>query len=183
MLNKAYKFKIYPNSEQQTIFVRTFGCVRFIYNRMLSDKVKQYEKNKQKLNNTHVQYKKEFEWLKEVDSLALANAQMNLQTVYNNFFHLPKVGFQKFKSKKSNLKSYTTNCINGNIKLKYGYIYLPKVGKINLKQHGNIPFNYKLKSVTVSQSPSGNVLKIVINSVLRLQNFTKKLLIKERFSG
>lgn len=91
------------------MFAKTFGCVRFIYNRMLSDKTKHYEETKQKLKNTPAQYKVEFPWLKEVDSLALANAQMNLQTAYNNFFRSPETGFPKFKSKKSNRKSYTTN--------------------------------------------------------------------------
>lgn len=122
---------------------------------MLSDKIKYYEETKQKLNNTPAQYKTEFEWLKEVDSLALANAQINLQTAYNNFFRSPKVGFPKFKSKKSNRKSYTTNCVNGNIKLENNYITLPKVGKVKVKQHRIVPSDYKLKSVTVSQSPSG----------------------------
>lgn len=155
MVNKAYKFRIYPNQEQQILFAKTFGCVRFIYNRMLSDKIKYYEETKQKLNNTPAQYKKEFEWLKEVDSLALANAQMNLQTAYNNFFRSPKVGFPKFKSKKSNRKSYTTNCVNGNISIENGHIKLPKIGLVKLKQHRMIPSSYRLKSVTVSQTPSG----------------------------
>lgn len=99
------------------MFAKTFGCVRFIYNRMLSDKIKHYEETKQKLNNTPAQYKKEFGWLKEVDSLALANAQMNLQKAYDNFFRSPKTGFPKFKSKHKNRKSYTTNCVNGNISM------------------------------------------------------------------
>lgn len=137
------------------MLARTFGCVRFIYNRMLSDKIKYYEETKQKLNNTPAQYKKEFEWLKEVDSLALANAQMHLQTAYNNFFRSPKVGFPKFKSKKSNRRSYTTNCVNGNILIENGFIKLPKVGLVKLKQHRLIPSDYKLKSVTVSQTPGG----------------------------
>lgn len=77
-MNKAYKYRIYPTSEQQILLAKTFGCVRFIYNRMLSDKIKYYKETKKKLNNTPAGYKKEFEWLKEVDSLALANAQMNL---------------------------------------------------------------------------------------------------------
>ena len=64
------------------MFAKTFGCVRFIYNRMLAEKIKHYEETKQKLNNTPAQYKNEFDWLKEVDSLALANAQMNLQTAF-----------------------------------------------------------------------------------------------------
>lgn len=162
MANKAYKFRIYPNQEQQILFAKTFGCVRFIYNRMLSDKIKYYEETKQKLNNTPAQYKTEFEWLKEVDSLALANAQMNLQTAYNNFFRSPKVGFPKFKSKKSNRKSYTTNCVNGNISIENGHIKLPKIGLIKMKQHRLIPSEYKLKSVTVSQTPSGKYYASVL---------------------
>lgn len=122
---------------------------------MLADKIKYYEETKQKLNNTPAQYKAQFEWLKEVDSLALANAQMNLQTAYNNFFRSPKVGFPKFKSKKSNNKSYTTNCVNGNIKIVDGLLTLPKVGNIKVRQHRQIPNGYKLKAVTISQVPSG----------------------------
>ena len=78
MANKAYKFRLYPNKEQEILFNKTFGCVRFIFNKMLGDKIEHYKETKEKLNNTPAQYKKEFEWLKEVDSLALANAQMNL---------------------------------------------------------------------------------------------------------
>ncbi|MDE5753234.1 MAG: helix-turn-helix domain-containing protein [Oscillospiraceae bacterium] len=79
MANKAYKFRIYPDAEQRVLFARTFGCVRFIYNKMLEDKINYYQQTKQKLNNTPAQYKEEFPWLREVDSLALSNAQMNLQ--------------------------------------------------------------------------------------------------------
>lgn len=161
-MNKAYKFRIYPNSEQQIMIAKTFGCVRFIYNCMLADKIKYYEETKQKLNNTPAQYKKEFEWLKEVDSLALANAQMNLQSAYNNFFKNPKTGFPKFKSKKSSRRSYTTNCVNGNIKLMDGYLTLPKAGKIKVKQHRNVPNGYKLKSVTISQTASGKYYASVL---------------------
>lgn len=161
-MNKAYKFRIYPHSEQCTMLAKTFGCVRFIYNQMLSDKIKYYEETKQKLKNTPAQYKKEFEWLKEVDSLALANAQMNLQKAYNNFFRSPKTGFPKFKSKKSNRKSYTTNCINGNIFIENGYIKLPKIGLVKLKQHRITPSDYKLKSVTISQNPSGKYYASVL---------------------
>ena len=129
---------------------------------MLSDKIKHYEEKKQKLNNTPAQYKSEFPWLKEVDSLALANAQMNLQTAYNNFFRNTKIGFPKFKSKKSNRRSYTTNCVNGNISIDNGFLKLPKVGLVKLKQHRLILSNYKLKSVTISQTPSGKYYASVL---------------------
>ena len=154
-MNKAYKFRIYPNKEQKVLIAKTFGCARFIYNRMLSDKIKYYEETGKKLNNTPAQYKSAFPWLKEVDSLALANAQLHLQTAYENFFRSPKVGFPKFKSRKSNRRSYTTNWVNDNIRMENGRIRLPKIGFVKMKQHRQIPSGYSLKSVTVSQTPSG----------------------------
>lgn len=154
-MNRAFKFRMYPNAEQQILLAKTFGCVRFIYNRMLADKIKYYEETQKNLQCYPSRYKSEFEWLKEVDSLALANAQMNLQTAYNNFFRDKKVGFPKFKSKKNSRCSYTTNCVNGNIKLQDGYIVLPKLKSVKIKQHREIPQDYILKSVTVSKTPSG----------------------------
>ena len=82
------------------MFAKTFGCVRFIYNRMLADRIAHYKETGQTLQTTPAQYKTEFEWLKEVDSLALANDQLNLQSAYKNFFSQKRVGFPKFKSKK-----------------------------------------------------------------------------------
>lgn len=149
---KAYKYRLFPNKEQEIYFSKCFGCVRFIYNRMLSDKIDYYKETKQKLNNTPAQYKKEFPWLKEVDSLALANAQMNLQTAYNNFFKRPEVGFPKFKSKKNHHYSYTTNNQGGNIYVSDRYIKLPKIGLVRVKKHRN--FEGVIKSVTVSKTPS-----------------------------
>ena len=104
---KAYKYRIYPNLEQQEYLVKTFGCTRFIYNKMLADKIEYYKETGEMLKNTPAQYKKEFEWLKEVDSLALANAQQNLEKAYKNFFRDKSIGFPKFKSKKTNYYSYT----------------------------------------------------------------------------
>ena len=148
--NKAYKFRIYPNEEQKIIFAKTFGCTRFIYNKMLSDKIDYYKQTKQKLNNTPAQYKIEFEWLKEVDSLALANAQMNLQKAFTNFFINPKSGFPKFKCKHKNKKSYTTNNQRNTITLENGFLKLPKlVDLVKVKQHRRIPKDYKIKSVTI----------------------------------
>lgn len=158
----AYKYRLYPNKEQQVYFAKCFGCVRFIYNRMLSDKIDYYKETKQKLNNTPAQYKKEFKWLKEVDSLALANAQMNLQTAYNNFFKRPEVGFPKFKSKKSHKFSYTTNNQGGNIYVSDKYIKLPKIGLVKVRKHRE--FDGLIKSVTVSQNPSGKYyVSVLIN--------------------
>lgn len=102
---KAYKFRIYPSKEQKIFFAKTFGCTRFIYNQMLADKISYYEKTKGMLHNTPAQYKEKYLWLKEVDSLALTNAQKNLETAYDNFFKNTKIGFPKFKAKRKTKKS------------------------------------------------------------------------------
>ena len=155
IVNKSYKFRLYPNKKQEEMFAKTFGCVRFIYNKMLEDKIKYYKESKEKLNNTPAQYKSEFEWLREVDSLALANAQMNLRTAYNNFFRDKSVWFPKFKSKHKSIRSYTTNNQGGNIRIENKHIKLPKVGFVRVKQHRQISDDQKIKSCTISQTPSG----------------------------
>jgi len=136
---------------------------------MLSDKIEYYKETKEKLNNTPAQYKEKFPWLKEVDSLALANAQMNLQTAYNNFFKRPEVGFPKFKSKKDNRYSYTTNNQGGNIYVSEKYIKLPKIGLVRVKKHRS--FEGLLKSVTVSQNPSGKYYVSVLVDQEEIEKF------------
>ncbi len=122
---------------------------------MLEEKIAYYNEFKKSLKVTPAKYKSAFTFLKHVDSLALANAQWHLETAYSHFFRDPKIGFPNFKSKKNDRKSYTTNCVNNNIRIENAYIRLPKIGYVKIKQHRQIPDNYKLKSVTVSQSSSG----------------------------
>lgn len=168
---KSYKYRLYPNKKQQDYFAKCFGCVRFIYNRMLSDKIEYYKETKKKLNNTPAQYKKEFSWLKEVDSLALANAQMNLQSAYNNFFKRPEVGFPKFKSKKNHYYSYTTNNQKGSVSISDRYIKLPKIGLVKVKKHRD--FEGIIKSVTVSKTPSGKYYISVLVNCEEQEKFSK----------
>ena len=151
---KAYKYRIYPNAEQMQFFAKCFGCVRFVYNRMLSDRIEHYNLTGKSLNNTPAQYKSEFTWLKEVDSLALANAQMNLNTAYRNFFRDKSTGFPKFKSKKTNNFSYTTNNQKGTVYIENGCIKLPKLkSPVKIRQHRS--FEGVIKSCTISKAPSG----------------------------
>lgn len=152
---KAFKFRIYPNEKQVSIIDKTIDCARFIYNKMLEDKISYYEKNKATLYVTPAQYKVEYEFLREVDSLALANAQLNLDLAYDFFFKNPKYGYPQFKCKKKSRKSYTTNLVNGNIRLEAGRIKLPKIGYVKIKQHRSIPKAYALKSCTVIKTSTG----------------------------
>ena len=165
--NKAFKFRLLPNKEQAVLLAKTFGCVRFVYNKMLAERKETYEKfkddkemlKKQKFP-TPAKYKGEFPFLKEVDSLALANAQINFQTAYKNFFE-GNAEFPKFKNRKAK-QSYTTNLVNGNIELKDGHIKLPKLKLVKIKQHREIPENYKLKSCTISKTKSGNIIFLIL---------------------
>lgn len=72
-INRAVKIRIYPNKEQITQIEKTIGCSRFLYNRMLADKIRHYQEEKKMLKNTPAGYKKEYPWLKEVDSLYFAS--------------------------------------------------------------------------------------------------------------
>ena len=126
-INRAVKIRIYPNKEQITQIEKTIGCSRFLYNRMLADKIRHYQEEKKMLKNTPAGYKKEYPWLKEVDSLALANVQLNLEGAFRKFFREPGVGFPHYKSKKHSRKSYTTNMVNGNICLQDRFLKLPKM--------------------------------------------------------
>ena len=92
-MNIAYRFRIYPTEEQKILLGKTFGCCRFLYNQMLNDKIREYKKTKKLLKNTPAMYKKEYSFLKEVDSLALANVQFNLEKAYKNFSVIPRLDF------------------------------------------------------------------------------------------
>ena len=157
---KAYKFRIYPTEEQEIFFAKTFGCVRKVYNLMLNDRKKAYEEvkndpSKKMTFPTPAKYKKEFPFLKEVDSLALANAQLHLDKAYKNFFRDKSVGFPRFKSKKNPVQSYTTNNQNGTVALiDNKFIKVPKLKSlIRIKLHRQP--KGMIKSAIVSRHASG----------------------------
>lgn len=160
---KSYKFRLYPNKEQELLIQKTFGCVRFVYNQCLAYKIDKYKNKNVSLSRFDVNnyknhtLKAEYEWLKEVDKFALDNAVINLDSAYQKFFREHK-GFPKFKSKKDNHKSYKTNCCYSgrpNIEINFTIceIKLPKLKWI--KTRGIRRFEGKIKSATISQTPSG----------------------------
>ena len=157
---KAYKFRIYPTEEQEIFFAKTFGCVRKVYNLMLNDRKKAYEEvkndpSKKMTFPTPAKYKKEFPFLKEVDSLALANAQLHLDKAYKNFFRDKSVGFPRFKSKKNPVQSYTTNNQKGTVALiDSKFIKVPKLKSlVRIKLHRQP--KGMIKSATISRHSSG----------------------------
>lgn len=157
---KSYKFRLYPNKEQESLIQKTFGCVRFVYNQCLAYKIDKYKTEEVSLSRIDVNnyknhtLKTEYEWLKEVDKFALDNAVINLDSAYQKFFREHK-GFPKFKSKKNNRKSYKTNITDSNIEVDFDSrkIKLPKLKWV--KARGIKRFEGKIKSATISQTPSG----------------------------
>ena len=158
MAHRAIKYRLYPTAEQKTMFAKTFGCCRKVYNLMLSDKIDCYKKTKSFGKQTPAMYKKEFPFLKEVDSLALANVQMNLQAAFRNCFsksRKKKNRFPRYKSAKHSRRSYTTNNQKGTVALSGRTVRLPKIGKVKAAIHRLPEDDWVLKSATVSQEPDG----------------------------
>ena len=159
MANKAIKYRIYPTTEQNIMFSKTFGCCRKVYNLMLSDKIEGYKATGKFPTVTPAKYKKDYPYLKEVDSLALANKQLDLQAAFRNTFsksRKKKNRFPRFKSAKHSRKSYTTNNQKGTVAIiDNRYIKLPKVGKVKAVIHRIPDDDWNIKSATVSQESDG----------------------------
>lgn len=153
-MEKAYKYRIYPNKKQREMIAKTFGCCRFVYNHYLAKRIELYEKNKETFSyvqcaNDLTNLKKELEWLKEADATALQSSLRDLDMAYQKFFK-EHSGYPKFKSKKTHRLSYRTNgCIHYQDK----YIKLPKLGMVKTKNK-LIPQG-RILNATVSQEPSG----------------------------
>lgn len=156
-MQKAYKFRIYPNKSQQVQINKTFGCTRFVYNYFLDKRIKVYEEGKESLSygkcsSLLTELKIEKEWLKEVDKFSLQNSLKDLDRAYQKFFK-EKTGFPKFKSKRNNRQSYRTNFTNGNIEIKDNKIKLPKLGWVKFAKSREI--DGRILNVTINRNPSG----------------------------
>lgn len=161
---KGYKYRIYPNKQQEEQIHKTFGCKRFVYNQCLAYREEKHKSenislSKIECNNWKNQVlKKKYEWLNEVDKFALDNAVIDMDNAYQKFIK-EHIGFPKFKSKKNYYKSYKTNFTNttagGNIRIDFdkNKILLPKLKWVKVKIHRKL--TGKIKSVVISQVPSG----------------------------
>lgn len=155
MIYKAFKYRLFPNSEQQEKLNKTLGCVRFIYNWGLNEKSKAYSTDKTNINCfdlinkvTELKKQEEYNWLKDVHSQTLQMSLRNLDNAFTNFFK-KKSKFPKFK-KKNNNQSFQ---YPQGIKINEGKVFLPKIGWVNYDNHRNILG--EIKTVTVSKTPTG----------------------------
>ncbi len=179
MIRKAYKYRIYPNTEQKVFFAKCFGCVRFFYNKSLSDMNDIYKSTGKFKNITPASYKEDYSFLKEVDSLALNNAQLNRNIAFKDFI---KQNYKNNKDKpnfksKRNDQSYTTNMVNGNIKISSNnrYISIPKCPRIRIKMHRL--FEGSIKSITVSRTTDNKYyMSILVETEIEQLEPTDKII-------
>lgn len=157
-MEKAFKYRIYPNRKQKELIQKTFGCARFVYNYFLDLKISEYKNNGKSLSfydtsKLLTQLKKENEWLKEPDKDSLQKSLKDLDNAYQKFFK-EHTGFPKFKSKKNRHKSYRTNCVNNNIRFENKHIRLPKLDFVKTKDK-QTPQG-RILNATISQEPNGH---------------------------
>lgn len=158
----SYKFRIYPNREQQTLIQKTFGCARYVYNHFLAQRIAEYKTTGKgptrfQQDKELTSMKKELPWLCEVDATALQASVQTLDVAYQNFFRRvkggEKPGYPKFKSKKNRRRSYKSKCVGTNIKVLDKAVQLPKLGLVKCRVSKEV--KGRILSATISQNPSG----------------------------
>jgi len=173
---KAYKYRIYPNKEQEILINKTIGCCRFVFNYYLAKRIELYKSEQKSLNynsnaNDLKELKKEYIWLKEVDSISLQQTLKDLDKSYQNFFRRvkqggDKAGFPKFKSKKNNKSSFRSQCVNNNISIKDSKIKFPKLGLI--KYANSRDFDGIIKSATITKTPTNKYyISILVDTEIK----------------
>ena len=159
VISKCMEFRIKPDDEQKILIWKTFGCCRFVWNHLLDERISYEKLSKGKLlNTTPAHLKKDNPFLSEVDSMALINTQLNLNQACKKLFAKGKV--PKFRAKRKDRRSYTTNWINSNIEIirrrdTENCIKLPKLGKVRIILHRSIPDEWRMKHATIKETASG----------------------------
>ena len=176
-MERAYKFRLYPNKEQENLIQRTFGCSRFVYNHFLVERKRRYEERKETMGYyacssalTELKHTDDHAWLKEVDSVALQQTLRDLDNAYQNFFRGCKggkqVGFPKFKKKHDRHKSYTTK---RNIEVLDKSIRLPKLGEVKCRVSRVL--KGRILNATVSQTPSGKYFVSIVCTDVEIEKY------------
>lgn len=192
ILNKAYRFKIHPNETQKIQINKTFGCVRFVYNYFLNERKNIYKYTRVSMSLTDcnndcnkLKKEKEYYFLKEVDKFALTNALIDLNNAYTNFFREIKKGnknwgYPKFKSKRNEKHSYTTNITNGNIKVDFvtSRIQLPKLGKVKFNRNSREDIKGDIKRATITKYNDETYYVSIITEI----KLEKELKSKEKYT-
>ncbi|MCM3400025.1 IS200/IS605 family element RNA-guided endonuclease TnpB [Oceanobacillus profundus] len=175
LVNKAYKFRIYPNKKQMELINKTIGCTRFVFNFFLGKQKdkdaywyiteEMVQKGQLQANNWKGKFlnkyetvksvkelKKQYSFLKEVDSIALQKSVENLADSFNRYYK-KQTKYPRFKSKKNPVQSYTTKHTNGNIAVIDNYMKLPKLGLVRFAKSREV--EGRILNATIRRNPSG----------------------------
>ncbi|TCZ77123.1 transposase [Paenibacillus albiflavus] len=157
LVNKAYKFRIYPTKGQEVLIAKTIGCSRFVFNHFLAKWNETYKETGKGLSygvcsSELPNLKKELIWLKEVDSIAIQSSVKNLADAYSRFFKKQNDA-PRFKNKKNKIQSYTTKHTNGNIAIEGNIIKLPKLGYVRFAKSRDV--EGRILNATIRRNPSG----------------------------
>lgn len=174
-MERAYKYRIFPNKKQQELIQKTFGCVRFVYNYYLNKRKEMYENEKitftyNMCSKDLTNLKKELKWLKEVDSVGLQSSLKDLDNAYQKFFR-EHAGYPKFKSKKNRYKSYKTKNTNNCLDFNQNHIKLPKLGLVKVRDK-QIPQG-RILNATISQEPNGHYYCSLCCADVEMQQYQK----------
>ena len=159
MMLKAYKYRIYPNKDQEIALSQSFGSCRYIYNKGLAYKIEKYKNDKEsvsynKLNSLLKELKQDIDWLRLPPSQSLQQSLRNLDTAYKNFFRRNKKGLSKgFPKFKRKFDKQTLSLPQGvSLDFKDSKIILPKIGRVFAVLHRK--FKGKIKTCVVSKTKS-----------------------------
>ena len=177
----SYKFRLYPNREQENQILRTFGCCRYVFNHYLALRKDTYKQTGETLNYyacakdlTVLKQQEETLWLRDVDATALQSSLRDLDDAYQNFFRRVQrgesPGYPHFKSKRFHKQSYKSKCVGSNIKVLEGAVQLPKLGKVKCRITRTV--QGRILSATVSKTASG---KYYVSLCCRLEQELPKL--------
>ena len=179
LVTKAYKFRMYPNEEQRILINKTFGCSNLVYNKLLDKKKTNPKLGKYNLGSFIPDFKRELEFLKEVDSMALVHTAHDVTIGYDKYIS-GKGGMPHFK-KKGVKVSYTTNCIRSSYKgkryanimvdIKNRTIVLPKLGSVKVRGYRNLKeFPFKIINATVSRVANKYYVSVVVEEDIKPKN-------------
>jgi putative transposase len=164
LVNRAYKFRIYPNKNQTTLINKTIGCSRFVFNHFLNKWMISFQETGNGLTYNACSkqlpaLKEELTWLKEVDSISLQSSLKHLADSYARFFRKQNQAPQ-YKTKKNNVQSYTTRQTNENIAVLEKHIKLPKLGLVRFSKSREV--HGRIVNATIRRNPSGKYFVSII---------------------
>ncbi|WP_396395131.1 IS200/IS605 family element RNA-guided endonuclease TnpB [Domibacillus indicus] len=161
LVNKAYRFRLYPSKEQEVLISKTIGCSRFVFNRFLSLWNETYQSTGKGLSYSAcsaqlTKLKKELDWLQEVDSHSLQSSLKHLADSFDRFLKKQNKA-PRFKSKKNKAQSYTTNIEKKNqlpeVSILGNLMKLPKLGWVRFANSHDV--QGRILNATIRKNPSG----------------------------